>query len=293
VYARWKNIPVWAAGPLLAAFLVEYSFYLAAGFEAARERLGNPWLLAGSMMLPYLVYSVGTGQFDWAAATCLAALSIVLAWWFLVLPASAVTDFGYLALLAAVMLGRYFDRIYTVPVPRLDPDILGKLALIHVAAIALLVQRRAEHTGFGFLPTRAEWKTGALYFLYFLPVGFALVLWLKPMRFAPFAAQPWTLALTFMGILWVVALSEEFLFRGLLQQWLERWTGSAAVALIAASLLFGAVHLGFRAFPNWRFAIVAAVAGWFYGRAYRQAGGIRASMVTHALTVTAWRALFA
>jgi hypothetical protein len=34
--------------------------------------------------------------------------------------------------------------------------------------------------------------------------------------------------------------------------------------------------------------VLAAVAGWFYGKAFEQAGSIRASMVTHALTVTVW-----
>jgi membrane protease YdiL (CAAX protease family) len=57
-------------------------------------------------------------------------------------------------------------------------------------------------------------------------------------------------------------------------------------------LLFGAAHFWFRTFPNWRFAAVAAVAGVFYGLAFRQARSIRASMVTHALTVTAWRLFF-
>jgi len=51
-------------------------------------------------------------------------------------------------------------------------------------------------------------------------------------------------------------------------------------------------NLWYRPFPNWRIAILAAVAGVFYGLAYRQARSIRASMVTHALTVTAWRLFF-
>jgi membrane protease YdiL (CAAX protease family) len=63
-------------------------------------------------------------------------------------------------------------------------------------------------------------------------------------------------------------------------------------AAIAASIAFGAVHLWFRAFPNWRFALLAAVAGVFYGLAFRRARSIRASMVTHALVVTTWRVFF-
>jgi len=280
---------------VLAAFLIEYSFYLVPGFEPLRERLAGPrlpWLLTASALVPYLLYSLGTGQFSWLSLARLAALALAVSFWYVVLPASPVTDVGLVCLLAAVLLHKYFDPIYAPPVPRLDVDILGHLALIHVSAMALLVERRVSGTGFGFLPRRTDWAIGIRYFLYFLPVGIPLALALKAFQLAPIAPA-WKIAGTFFGILWVVALSEEFFFRGLLQQWLERWTGSAAAGLVVTSLLFGLVHLGFRTFPNWRFAVVAAVAGWFYGRAFQQARSIRASMVTHALMVTTWRALFA
>jgi hypothetical protein len=39
--------------------------------------------------------------------------------------------------------------------------------------------------------------------------------------------------------------------------------------------------------------IVAGTLGWFCGRARNQAGSIRASMVTHTLAITTWRAFFA
>jgi membrane protease YdiL (CAAX protease family) len=91
----------------------------------------------------------------------------------------------------------------------------------------------------------------------------------------------------------VVALSEEFFFRGLLQQWMERWTDSAMAALVVASLLFGSAHLGFHgAFPNWRFAIVVAILGFFCGLAWKNSRSVQSSMVTHALTVTLWRIFF-
>jgi membrane protease YdiL (CAAX protease family) len=97
----------------------------------------------------------------------------------------------------------------------------------------------------------------------------------------------------FAGILWVVALSEEFLFRGLLQQWFEQWTGSSAAALILASILFGGAHLGFHGlFPNWRFALVAALFGLCCGLAWRESRSIQAGMVTHALGATLYRVFF-
>ncbi len=61
--------------------------------------------------------------------------------------------------------------------------------------------------------------------------------------------------------------------------------------MLFASLIFGAVHLPFRAFPNWRFALLAAAAGVAYGLAFRAARSIRAAMVAHALVVTTWRLL--
>ena len=293
-YARAKDIPAWAALPVLAAFLIEYPFYLAAGFAAVRDRLAGPrlpWLLTGSALAPYLIYSIGTGQFRLEACAQLAVLAAIISFWYVVLPRGVLTDLAYLALLAVVLLRKFFDAVYSQPMPRLDVDVLGHLALIHIAAIAILVQRGAPGTGFGFLPRREEWLAGLRWFLYFIPIGFPLALWLGVVRWDP-SPVAWKVAGTFIGFLWVVALSEEFFFRGLLQQWLEKWTGNMHAGLIAASVLFGLAHLGFRQFPNWRFVAVAAVAGWFYGRAFQTTRSIRASMVTHALVVTTWRAMF-
>jgi membrane protease YdiL (CAAX protease family) len=63
----------------------------------------------------------------------------------------------------------------------------------------------------------------------------------------------------------VVGLSEEFFFRGMLQQLLTKRLKSTIAGLLLTSILFGLVHLPFRGFPNWRFALLAALAGIFYG----------------------------
>jgi hypothetical protein len=58
LYARLKDIPSWAAVPVLAAFLVEYPFYLVPAFPTLRERLAGarlPGFLLASTGLPYLV----------------------------------------------------------------------------------------------------------------------------------------------------------------------------------------------------------------------------------------------
>jgi membrane protease YdiL (CAAX protease family) len=96
----------------------------------------------------------------------------------------------------------------------------------------------------------------------------------------------------FLAALWVIALFEEFLGRGLLQRWISDWTGHPTLALLTASALFGLSHLWYgHPFPNWRQAIVTTALGWLCGKAYEQAGGIRAAMVTHALAVTVYQTL--
>jgi membrane protease YdiL (CAAX protease family) len=172
-----------------------------------------------------------------------------------------------------------------------DVVILGHLALIQMAVMELLLVRRAPDPGYSFIPKRAEWRIGALHFVYFAVIGFPLALLLRATHLE--AVDPlWKIAATFLGVLWVVSLSEEFFFRGMLQQWIEDWTGKRTLALVTTSVVFGLVHLGFRGFPNWRWALVGAVLGYFCGRARNLAGSIRAGMVTHALTVAAWRAFF-
>jgi len=299
LYARQKNISLWPAVPIIAAFLVEYSFYLVPGFEPARQwltdRLSRPWLavlIAASGALPYLVYSVPTGLFSWSAFFLLCAIVALVSSWYVALGPSIIADSLFLILLAAIYLSRPFDHIYTSSAVK-GLSILGHLMLIHTGALATLALRAGEPLSLGFLPSQKEAIAGVQYFFYFLPLGFPLVMWLGVAHLT-FSAGIllWKALATFFGALWVVALSEEFFFRGMLQHWLEQWTRKPWLALTVASIVYGASHLWVRAFPNWRMALVDSFLGCFCGLAFRKAGSIRASMVTHALVVTLWRTLF-
>jgi membrane protease YdiL (CAAX protease family) len=293
-FARWKGIPSWAALPSLAAFLVVYPFYLVPAFPRVREQFSGaplPGFLVASAVLPYLACCSGAIQFQLVSFVKLIALALALGLWYRVLPAAPWADVGFLALLAAVKLGRYGVPIYPTPYKGVEIGILGDLALFNMAVLVLMLERRVRETGFGFLPTANDWRIGAKNYLYFLPIGAALGFLLK----IGHLVKPDPLKVTgyFLGILFVVALFEEFFFRGVLQPWIEDWTWSRRTALILTSVLFGSVHLWFRLFPNWKWLIIAGALGWFCGRARNQAGSIRAAMVTHALVVTTWRAFLA
>jgi membrane protease YdiL (CAAX protease family) len=213
-----------------------------------------------------------------------------------VFPHQTAVDILFLIFMAAVWLSRAIPPLYASPLAALPLGLLGQLMWFRTGIFAILSVRRMKNVGFGFWPAAREWKIGALYFAGLAPVvaaaGWALHFASPHLRYAGWERTTLIGLATFFGILWVVALGEEFFFRGLLQQWIAGWLRSDWAGLLLAALLFGSVHLWYRAFPNWRFAVLAGVAGVFYGMAYRQARSIRASMVTHALTVTAWRLFF-
>jgi len=291
IYVRLRSIPLAIAVPLALAFLIEFPLYLLPGF--APEKLSRPWLLALSCVIPYLVYSVPTGEFRLANFALLAGIALLLSFWFAVLPKHPLTDFLFLATAAAIYISKVFDIIYLSPIPKLQISILGHVMLIRTCVLAILAIKRDATVSVRFLPNWREIQVGLIWFAALVPAC-AITLWAVRLNVSPHAARNlWLLVPEFLGILWVVALSEEFAFRGLLQQWFEKWTSSQVVGLIAASALFGCAHLGFnRIFPNWRFAIVAAVFGLFCGMAWRQTRTIQSAMVTHALAATLYRVFF-
>ena len=293
-YAHVRAIPLWAAWPVLVAFLLEYPLYLVPAFPLIREKLSGPrlplFILAG-FTIPYLLCCLGPIPFAWGSLIRLIALGLVLGLWYVVLPAKPLTDMAYLLLPAWVLLGKYLVPVYPKPFPGMDTIIIGHLGLVQATILCLMLQRRVPETGYGFIPTRSEWRIGLLNFACFLVLALPVGLLVKGVRWNG-PAPVWVIAGTFLGVLWVTALSEEFFFRGVFQQWIEDWTHRRTLALLITSVLFGSVHLWFRGFPNWRIALLAAINGWFCGRARNQSGSIRAGMVTHTLVAVSWRAFF-
>ena len=292
--------------PFLAAACIEIAFYLATGWETLRGSLMRrfpPGQLAGvlwvSAMAPYAVYSVGTGTGSVAGAVALLALTGAAAFWYAVLrprggTAAALVDLGFLALMGAVMLGGVFGWIYPDAADKLQAQFLGRVMWIRLGVSAALLLRRMEGTGFGFWPTAREWRVGIVGFLLLMPVLLAMGSALEFFTLREWTRPAWQMGLiavgSFLGFLWVVALSEEFFLRGLLQQWASAWTGSVWWGLGVATLVSGAVHLPFGGhFPNWKFAALAGVAHLGYGLVFQRGRGVRAAMVTHALVVTVWR----
>ncbi len=295
IYVQQQNIPSAAGNALVSAALLEATFFLATGFSPIVNRLRKlsrpvaALLLVIAAVTPYLVFSVGAHLYQTASLLVLLALSGAVAYWWLVFPRCALADLLFLVWIAAGVLAKPFPLIYG---NRLAADSLGQMMWLHTSIFAALLIGRVEDPHLGFWPSAKEWRTGLVTFVAFLPVAFILGITLKFAHFRIAPGWAWKAVPLFLGMFWVVAYREEFFFRGLLQRWLSGWLRNAAAGLVVASLLFGSVHLFFRQFPNWRFAVIAAVAGLFYGWAFQRSGGVRAPMVAHALVNVVWRLLF-
>ena len=312
MYAASHEIPASVAIPVAAAFLFEVSVYIVPGFPRARlclEEFFSSKKIAAMVWIvsvaPYLIYAIPTGVFSLVAAAKLALFCGLISGLFVFVRPSekglGLADLVALSLLAYPMVSgvsTLFREIYVSPhpaIPRLD--VLGKIMLIPLGAIVFLSIRRVPSTEFCFKISLADLRTGIKNYFLFLPIGLPLALVVGFARWNPMPIDNWTYAPVLignmLGIYLVIGLGEELYFRGLIQNLSTQRGLSPWVAQLVTSVLFGAAHLGRRGFPNWRYGAVAAVAGWFYGRAYSMRNSVPAAAVTHTLVVLTWRFLFA
>jgi membrane protease YdiL (CAAX protease family) len=293
----------WISKSLLPAAALELGFYLASvliqtrnwlnSFRPARAQALILWI---SALLPYLIFSLNAGTFRINAFYLLVALSAILSFWYAILPRRPAYDIGFLIIAAAPVVTHVFSRIYLSPDRHLRVDILGHLMWIRLGIVALLVLREWDPGSFGLWPSLHEWRSGAFYYcLALIPlVGIALAL--HNVRWSPLNGPWWKIAgvagATFFGFLWVTALSEELFFRGVVARALLNHLPSRTFAVVLSAAIFGASHLWFRQFPNWRESTVAAVLGIFCAWAYARTGSVKTPMVAHTLIVITWKLFF-
>jgi membrane protease YdiL (CAAX protease family) len=113
-----------------------------------------------------------------------------------------------------------------------------------------------------------------------IPLGLAIG-FLNPPHHPPVTGS--RLALRIAFIFFGTALPEEILFRALIQNWLVQRFGDSLRSVAGAALIFGAAHLdnGPQPLPNWRYMIVATIAGFIFGLVFRKSTSVIASALTH------------
>lgn len=173
----------------------------------------------------------------------------------------------------------------SVPQPGLGN--LTKFLLTDVTLYLYVVQRRLPGMGFDLRLRLRDLAIGAREWAFFAPIGIGLGLTLGFLHFHERMPAAGTFAGTVLVAFIFVALPEELFFRCLLQNLLEtRLPRRQALALAAA--IFGLSHYIHGAVFNWRYVLLAAIAGFFYGRAWRSERRVGASAVSHTMVDTVW-----
>ncbi len=269
---------------------------LAPGFARtrrwARDRAGL-WSL-GVFLVPYGLYASATGDFRTSSLATLAGIAVVPLGIYRVAPVRSAPganwqDLVVLAWLGAPVFLGWIHRIWTVPV---NLDFMTRVFLLGVGSWSFVVFRPLDDTGYEF---RYSWQTlraGLLSFAAFSAIGLPLGSALRFIAWNPNWRGAGAFGFDLVTIFLFIALPEELYFRGALQNLLEGTWESRYRAQAAASVIFGFSHILHAPRPNWRYVVLASVAGWFYGSAYRRTRSLMASATTHALVDTVWRTWF-
>ena len=241
------------------------------------------------LSVPYVLVSYAAGNFHWGSFALYTLLPVGIA--SLLWQAGNKDseqhgnwrDFLILAVLGLAVDLRWFEGAWPAHLA-----IFSKMLLLDAGIYGFILIRRLDGTGFDL---RLRWRDAA--------VGFRELAWYTPIALAG------GLSLGFLHVhgvwpgpvpiveAWIftfcfIALPEELFFRGWMQNLLERRMGRIP-ALVVTAILFGLSHFNKRAVAfNWRYVLLAAVAGVFYGQAWRQDRRVGASAITHASVDAIW-----
>jgi len=171
----------------------------------------------------------------------------------------------------------------------------SQLLGMNLALYCFLAVRPIEGVGFTFRLTKRDVVQAFIAFGWFFPLALAFGTMTGFVPFEPRLPDPALIVPVTLGITFMVALPEEVLFRGLVQNLLQRVASTARgrfLALIIASVIFGCTHLNNHPLFDWRYVTIASIAGIAYGTVYNRTGKVTAAAITHALVDIVWRLCF-
>jgi membrane protease YdiL (CAAX protease family) len=293
VHLPFRVVPAAIALALLLVPLFAFAF---ASARCVRVIQSLPTILRltlpATLVVPYLIVAVAQHMLaaQWLLLYLLAPVLIASVEW-LAAKLDPNQRGHLLDFLVLVPLGLAVDLRWLEPAWPHKLALLGKFILLDSGLYAFLAIRCLTGVGFDLRLRWRDWRIGLREFAFYLPIALTLGFILGFLHWHGRVAHPWLILpawiFTFIG----VALPEEVFFRGWIQNLLERRIGRIA-ALLVTACLFGLSHFNKRTPSfNWRYVLLAALAGIFYGRAWRQDRRVAASSITHATVDTIWGAL--
>jgi membrane protease YdiL (CAAX protease family) len=246
-------------------------------------------LSPAALCVPYVLVatSQGTFRWDWFALYALLPVAVAaLLWQARAIDPAQRGNWRDLVVIAALGLAvdlRWFESAWPAHLA-----VFNKMLLLDAGIYGFILVRRLDGVGFDLRLRLGDIRTGLREFGWYAPVAIALGLGLGFLHFHAAWPRSLTLAGALLFTFAFIAVPEELFFRGWMQNLLERRLGRTA-ALLTTAVLFGLAHFNKRAAHfNWRYVALAALAGIFYGRAWRRDRRVGASAITHALVDTVW-----
>ncbi len=272
--------------------------YLVAAAPRARERL-LAWLGprggALAVLVPlgaYAMYALGVAE-DWRSALLGAAYVLAPTLLLVMAPAgnrSSLLDYAAVLVIGLPVIFRWMYRLFPFPPPLTHT--LTILLAVNAGLAAFLFARRLPGIGYAI-----EWRSGfakavgvnlLLFTVIAIPLGEAIGF----VHWEPSLERLHSLPLMAVGIVFLTAWPEEFLFRGLLQNLLARSLRNQWAGLAVAAVIFGFSHILHAPFPNWKYVILATIAGIFYGLAWMKTGSLVPGAIVHGCVDVLWHVLF-
>jgi len=274
-----------AAMVSFAMLLAPYWFFGFGLAQPLRHALSKPpQRIAASALfiLPYLMLSIPRQEFrpDLCFELLLAIVGLTT---LLEYARGDWADYAALLALALIIEKHIFDAAW--PIPGLSG--LAKFLFVDVVLYCYLVIRPAVPLGFDFRVRRSDFAVGLREFVFYTPVALSLGFALGFLHLHKTSSDPASIGAAWLFTLFFVALPEEIFFRGILLNLLEKRLGTRGSLLVSAAL-FGLAHFNKRAVFNWRYVILAAIAGVFYGRSYLANRRVLSAGITHATVDTVW-----
>jgi len=259
------------------------------------------------LLLPYLVFALPRGEFRLPYAIALLVIPIAQAGILELFPPGGIrgADAGmsWQDVVALALVGIPVEfRLLGGAWPGFSA--MPKLLLVDATLYSFLVVRRLPGVGYDFRPRLRDLASGMREWLFFAPLAIGIGLALRFIAFRPHAANPRAVAAAWLITFFFVAIPEELFFRGLLQNLLERRftenAGSDAPkqrtarlrALVITSVIFGLSHFNKPLPFNWRYVLLASIAGIFYGRAWLDRRRLFSSAITHSSVDVIWGVWF-
>jgi CAAX protease family protein len=295
----WRLAALFGA---LALTLSVFASFTEAGFARqlrhwAATSVWVAFALPLLLLVPYFIFALGTGTFSPAAAARLAAYIAVPTALLLpdrLRPANRVgwRDFAAMAALGVPVAGHWLEGIWAWPE---EIYFFRPLYSVCVGAYAFMVIRNLEGIGYRLGFRKGDVIDGLTNFVAFAVLAIPLGMMLRFIHPHAGLVSPLNFAIQLFGIYITIAIPEELLFRGILQNFLVRSIAHrrrALYGILIASAIFGASHLHHPPVPNWKYGVLATLAGIFYGNAFRTRQRLSASALTHTLVDTVWHFWF-